>query len=40
MLPLYFVPKLVAVRPGVSGVILDPSEYLELWNIEAFDLSR
>jgi len=37
-LPLYFVPKMVAVRPGVSGVALDPSEYLELWNIEAFDV--
>jgi peptide/nickel transport system substrate-binding protein len=38
VLPLYFVPKIVAVRPGVSGVTLDPSEYLvEWWNIEAFD---
>lgn len=37
ILPLYSVPKLVAVRPGVSGVLLDPSQYLELWNIEAFD---
>jgi len=40
VLPLYFVPKLVATRPEVSGVILDPSEYLELWNIEAFDVTR
>jgi len=40
VLPLYFVPKLVAARPGVSGVILDPSENLELWNIEAFDRTR
>ncbi|MCK4470566.1 MAG: hypothetical protein KAW49_02140, partial [Anaerolineae bacterium] len=40
VLPLYFVPKLVATRPEVSGVILDPSEYLELWNIEAFDSGR
>jgi len=38
VLPLYFVPKLVATRLGVSGVILDPSEYLEMWNIEAFDV--
>jgi len=38
VVPLYFVPKLVATRPDVSGVILDPSEYLELWNIEAFDM--
>ncbi len=37
VLPLYFVPKVVAVRPGMSGVVLDPGEYLELWNIEAFD---
>jgi peptide/nickel transport system substrate-binding protein len=41
VLPLYFVPKLVAVRPGVSGVVLDPGEYLvELWNIEAFDITQ
>jgi len=40
VLPLYFVPKLGATRPEVSGVILDPSEYLELWNIEAFDVMR
>ncbi len=38
VLPLYFVPKLVATRPGVSGVVLDPSEYLDLWRIEAFDV--
>ena len=39
VLPLYFVPKLVATRPEASGVILDPSEYLEFWNIEAFDVT-
>jgi peptide/nickel transport system substrate-binding protein len=38
-LPLYFVPRLVAVRPGVVGVAPDSSEYLT-WNIEAFDVSR
>jgi peptide/nickel transport system substrate-binding protein len=38
-LPLYFVPRLVAVRPGVVGVTPDPGEYLT-WNVEAFDLSR
>jgi hypothetical protein len=39
-LPLYFVPKLVATRPEVSGVTLDPSQYLsDLWNIEAFDIA-
>jgi peptide/nickel transport system substrate-binding protein len=34
VLPLYFVPKLVAARPEVNGVVLDPSEYLDLWGIE------
>ena len=38
-LPLYFVPRLVAVRPGVSGVVPNPSEYLT-WSIETFDLDR
>jgi peptide/nickel transport system substrate-binding protein len=38
-LPLYFVPRLVAVRPGVSGIAPDPSEYLT-WNVEVFDVSR
>jgi ABC-type oligopeptide transport system substrate-binding subunit len=38
-LPLYFVPRLIAVRPGVSAVAPDPSEYLT-WNFEAFDVSR
>ena len=38
-LPLYFVPRLIVIRPGVSGVALDPSEYLT-WNIETFDVSR
>jgi len=40
VLPLYFVPDVVAVRPGVSGVILNAGQYLEFWNIEAFDLKR
>ena len=38
VLPLYFVPKHVAVRPGLGGVVLDPGENQELWNIEAFDV--
>jgi len=37
-LPLYFVPRLVAVRPGVSGIAPNPSEYLT-WNVEVFDVS-
>lgn len=40
VLPLYFVPKVVAVRPGVTGVALDPGEFLELWNVESFDVAR
>jgi peptide/nickel transport system substrate-binding protein len=40
VLPLYFVPKFVVARPEVSGVVLDPSEYVDLWNIEAFDVTR
>ncbi len=38
-LPLYFVPRMVAVRPGVSGVAPDSSEYLT-WNVETFDLNE
>jgi peptide/nickel transport system substrate-binding protein len=38
-LPLYFVPRLIVVRPGSVGVAPDPSEYLT-WNIEAFDVKQ
>jgi peptide/nickel transport system substrate-binding protein len=38
-LPLYFVPRLVAVRPGVIGVAPAPGEYMT-WNIEVYDVSR
>ena len=37
ILPLYSLPKLNGTRLGVSGVVLDPSMYGELWNIEMFD---
>jgi peptide/nickel transport system substrate-binding protein len=40
VLPLYFVPRLLAVRPEVRGVTLDPSQQTPFWNIESFDLSR
>lgn len=40
VLPLYFVPRLAAVRSDVTGVILDPILYQGWWNIEAFDLNR
>jgi peptide/nickel transport system substrate-binding protein len=39
VLPLYFVPKSVAVRSEVEGVILNPGELTPFWNIEAFDLA-
>jgi peptide/nickel transport system substrate-binding protein len=38
-LPLYFVPRLIAVRPGVIGIAPDSSEYLT-WSIEAVDRTR
>jgi peptide/nickel transport system substrate-binding protein len=38
-LPLYFVPRMVAVRPGVSGIVPNPSEYMT-WNIEMANLDR
>jgi peptide/nickel transport system substrate-binding protein len=40
VLPLYFVPKLLALRPEVRGVSLDPSQQTSFWNIEEFDLSQ
>ena len=40
VLPLYFVPKLLALSPEVRGVTLDPSQQTSFWNIEAFDLSQ
>lgn len=39
VLPLYFVPRLVAVRPEVTGVTVDASQQTPFWNIENFDLS-
>jgi ABC-type transport system substrate-binding protein len=38
VVPLYFVPKRVATSPEVRGVTLDPSQYLDLWNVEEFDV--
>jgi peptide/nickel transport system substrate-binding protein len=40
VLPLYFVPRLLALRPEVTDVTLDPSQQTPFWNIESFDLSR
>jgi peptide/nickel transport system substrate-binding protein len=40
VLPLYFVPKHIAVRAEVTGVALDPGQLTPFWNIEAFDVRR
>lgn len=40
VLPLYFVPKSVGVRQGVSGITLDPSQQSAFSNIEALDVER
>lgn len=39
VLPLYFVPRLLALRPEVRGSTLDPSQQTPFWNIEELDLS-
>jgi peptide/nickel transport system substrate-binding protein len=40
VLPLTYVPKLVAVRSEVQGVALNPGQLTPFWNIESFDLIR
>jgi peptide/nickel transport system substrate-binding protein len=37
VIPLYFRTKQAMTRPDFCGQILDPSEDVESWNIEAFD---
>lgn len=36
-LPLYFRIWVAAARAGFSGLIMDPTETTEMWNIEEFD---
>lgn len=38
-IPLYSRTKLAIVRPGVTGVILDPTANADLWNIEAWSIN-
>jgi len=38
VLPLYFVPRVMALRPEVRGVSLDPSQETPFWGIEEFDI--
>jgi peptide/nickel transport system substrate-binding protein len=40
VLPLYFVPRLVAARSEVRGVVLDPSQQTPFWTIESIDIER
>jgi len=40
VLPLYFVPRTVAVGRGVEGVVVNPSERTIFWNIESIDVTR
>ena len=40
VLPLYFVPRVIAVGPEVEGVVLDPGQRSLFWNIESIDLTR
>jgi peptide/nickel transport system substrate-binding protein len=37
VLPLYVYPVVTAYRPDLCGLIMDPSNESELWNIEEFD---
>jgi hypothetical protein len=36
-LPLYLHLKMVATRPDMCGVVVDPSADSALWNLENFD---
>ncbi len=36
VLPLYFVPESLALRPEVRGMEMDPSQESVFWNIESF----
>jgi len=40
VLPLYFVPRSVGVRRGVTGLVIDPSQQTPFWSIESVDLER
>jgi peptide/nickel transport system substrate-binding protein len=37
VIPLFYRTKLAATRPDFCGQILDPSENVPTWNVEAFD---
>ncbi len=38
-IPLFARSKITVVHPSVSGVIMDPTNTTELWNIENFDVA-
>jgi peptide/nickel transport system substrate-binding protein len=38
VIPLFARAKVAVIRPGVTGVIIDPTENSELFNVENFDI--
>ena len=38
-LPLFARAKVSVVRPGVEGVIMDPTINSEMWNVENFNVT-
>jgi peptide/nickel transport system substrate-binding protein len=37
VVPLFLRTKLSATRPDMCGVIMDPTNFTDMWNIEEFD---
>ena len=37
VVPLFLTPKLAATRPDMCGLIIDPTNNVDFWNIEEFD---
>ncbi len=40
VVPLFLRLKLAASRPEVKGVVIDPTQNEDLWNIEVLDLTQ
>ncbi len=38
VVPLYVRLKVIATRPDLKNVIMNPTESSEMWNIEEFDI--
>jgi peptide/nickel transport system substrate-binding protein len=39
-LPLFARAKILVTRPGITGVIMDPTANSEFWNVENFDIEK